>query len=253
MIEMITEFPLFVFTTLVGIAAGAYVFAALFPNKETPAKPWLFPLVMLIIAAVGSIASMTHVGRPALIFGIFANPTSSLTLEALFAGLLCLVALIDCIICFVKKADNRAVRIVGAIAGIVLMLIVTMAYTSSYGNPAWTAAPTWLLMLLGGLAAGAGLWALFNKDALATKSYGIAVCVISALFAVVLVWQAAVFAGLGEAVAPIVIGAIAAAAAAIIAIMASRGKLASASMALFIVALIAIVVSRYGFYMASII
>ena len=41
---MISEFPLFVFTTFGGLAVGAYVFAALFPvGKEDERRPWLVP------------------------------------------------------------------------------------------------------------------------------------------------------------------------------------------------------------------
>ena len=42
---MISEFPLFLFTTLAGLAAGAYAVSAVFPVGKDPKKAWLYPLV----------------------------------------------------------------------------------------------------------------------------------------------------------------------------------------------------------------
>lgn len=250
---MITEFPLFVFTTLVGIAAGAYVFAAIFPNDEAPKRPWVFPLVALVLVGVGSLASVTHVGRPQLIFGILANPTASLTLEAAFAGVLALVAFVDCVFAFVKKHESRAIRAVGAVAGLAAVCVITYAYATSYGNPAWTAAPTLPLLLLGGLAAGAGLWALFSTDAMRDTRFAVTSGAAAVLFAVVLAWQASVYAGLGESVATLVAGAILAAVAGVLAFVAPRVKFGGAGAVCLVLAVLALCVSRYGFYLASII
>ena len=46
---MISEFPLFLFTTLAGIAAGAYVVSVAFPVGKDAKKAWLFPLVCLVL------------------------------------------------------------------------------------------------------------------------------------------------------------------------------------------------------------
>lgn len=154
---MITEFPLLVFTVLTGIAAGAYVGAALFPKKDADARPWLFPLIALILVAIGGLAAMGHLGRPGNVLNVLNNPASSLTQEGLSAGVLAIVAIVDMIIGFTQKKANRAVRIIGGVVGIVCMCIVTMAYTTSYGNAAWIAAPTWPLFVLGDLAAGLAL------------------------------------------------------------------------------------------------
>ena len=250
---MITEFPLLVFTVLTGIAAGAYVGAALFPRTTETGKPWAFPLVMLLLVGVGSLAAIGHLGRPALIMNVLNNPGSSLTMEGMSAGVLALVAIVDLALCASQKRSNRAVRIVGALVGIVCMCIVTMAYTSSYGNPAWTAAPTWPLFVLGDLACGCALWMVFAE--MPNKGLAALVTVAAALFAVVLIWQAATFAGLSQpGFGQLVFGAILAIAVAVGAWITMSTQLWNTAGAIVcVLAALALVISRYGFYMASVI
>lgn len=250
---MISEFPLFVFTVLTGIAAGAYVGAAFFPKKGEDAKSWTFPLVALILVGAGSLVSIMHLGRPQMIFNVLNNPTAPITMEGMTAGLLALIAIVDLALCATKKQANRAVRIVGAIAGIACMCVVTSAYAASYGNPAWTAAPTWPLFFAGDLAAGLALWMAFAD--MPNKPLSSLTAVVAAIFAAVLIWQAVTFSGLGEpGVAHIVWGAIFAVAGAVGAwITASTRLWNTAGKIVFVLLLIALALSRYGFYMASII
>jgi hypothetical protein len=67
------------------------------------------------------------------------------------------------------------------------------------------------------------------------------------------VWQAAVFAGIGQGIAQLVIGAIAAVAAGAVAYFVLQVKLSNAGTIFLVLAVIALCVSRYGFYMASVI
>ena len=62
---MISEFPLFLFTTLAGLAAGAYAVSAVFPVGKDPKKAWLFPLVCGILLAVGLVGLPLHLGAHA--------------------------------------------------------------------------------------------------------------------------------------------------------------------------------------------
>ena len=247
---MITEFPLLVFTVLTGTAAGAYVGAALFPRKEEGGTPWALPLVAFILVVVGSLAAVGHLGRPMMVLNVLNNPTSSLTMEGASAGVLALVALIDFAIAKRLGKANRAIRVVGALVGIVCMCIVTSAYLTSYGNPVWTAAPTWPLFAIGDLACGFAFWLFY---ALVQKPLAIATAVLNLLFACVLAWQASVFAGCGAAgVVQIIIGAVFALIAAIVAFRDAKYPGATVVI-VFILAMIALFISRYGFYMASII
>lgn len=251
---MITEFPLLVFTVLTGIAAGSYAAAAVFPKDGDDTRPWLFPLVALVLVAAGGLAAMAHLGRPAMMMNVLNNPTSSLTMEGMSAGALAVVAFVDALIGRRAKKANRAVRIIGAVVGVVCMCIVTSAYVTSYGNAAWTAAPTWPLFAVGDLAAGFGVWLLFAGVGRKAPVY--ATAVLGVLFAAVLAWQAGVFAGLGAAgTVAIACGAVLALVAALFALLVARGSVnARPGVAIVaVLAVLALVVSRYGFYMASII
>lgn len=246
---MISEFPLMLFTVLTGIAAGAYVGAALFPKKSADEKAWLFPLCVLVLAALGGIAATGHLGRIENIFNVLNNPGSSITMEGMCTGVLAVVAIIDLVLCKQKGEANRAVRIVGAIVGLVFMCIVTSVYVKSYGNPAWMATPTFGIFVLGALAAGLAAWKLFADED--DKTLNTAIAAANVLFAVVLAWQAATFAGMDVAgMAPIAVGAVLAVAAAIAAFKV-EGK--TGAYAVVALAVLALIVSRYGFYMASII
>ena len=250
---MISEFPLMVFTVLTGLAAGAYVGAALFPNKQEDARPWLFPLVALVLVGVGGLAAMGHLGRPGMMLNVLNNPTSSLTMEGASSGLIAIVAIVDLALAASKKQANRAVRVVGAVAGVVCMCIVTMAYVTSYGNVAWISAPTWPLFVVGDLAAGVALWMAFAD--MPNKGLALTVAVLSVLFAAVLIWQATVFAGLAQPGVPqIVAGAVFAVAGALGAYFTASHKLwNTAAKVVFVLLAIALIASRYGFYMASVI
>ena len=52
---------LFLFTLLGGMAAGAYAFETCFQRTRTGERPWLVPLVIVVLFAVGMIAASTHV------------------------------------------------------------------------------------------------------------------------------------------------------------------------------------------------
>ena len=117
---MISEFPLTVFAILTGVAAGGYVAAALFPKKDEGAKPWLFPLVALILIAVGGLTAMEHMDRPGNILDVSSSPIASLTLEGMLSGVLAVVSIVDLAIDFSKKQTNRVVLAVGTMTGLVL-------------------------------------------------------------------------------------------------------------------------------------
>lgn len=254
---MISEFPLLVFTVLTSIAAGAYVGAAAFPRKGDDVRPWLLPIIAVVLVAIGGLAATTHLGRPANILNVLNNPTASLTMEGICAGALAVVALIDAIICFAKKSANRAVRVAGAIVGLVLLCVITYAYVTSFGNPAWISAPSYLVFVLAGLGAGLALWmalAGMGSENAGAPSAALVTAVANLAFALVLVWQAVVFAGFGETgFGPIACGAVLAVAAAACAFLATLKPSAALLWTTAALAIAALIVSRYGFYMASII
>jgi anaerobic dimethyl sulfoxide reductase subunit C (anchor subunit) len=249
---MISEFPLLLFTALTGLAGGAYVGAALFPKAEEK-KPWLFPVIALVLVGVGCLGVLGHLGRPMAVLNVLNRPMSPLTMEGIFAGIFAITIIVDLVL-GAKGQVNRGARIAGAVAGVLLMIVVTHLYPSVLGNPAWTAAPTLPLFVVGDIAAGLALWLALGESEEVNKTAALATAVFNGLLALVLAWQCAVFAGLGENIVPIALGAVLAVAAAVVAAIAPQGKM-KANVAIILIAVLAIaamVISRYGFYMASV-
>ncbi len=258
---MISEFPLFAFTTLTGLGAGALLASAVFPERGETKRAWLFPLVMLALMGVGALASVTHLGRPQYMVYMLANPTSSLVMEGIFAGLTCVALIVDVALVVDVALDidvalaaksaavNRVVRIVATVLAVLLMFVQAYAYAGSYGNAAWAAASVWPFFVLGSLGCGFTLWALFAQAGEGfTKVCGVALALACVSFA----WEAATFAGAGADATLLIVGAVLAAVAAACAL--AKG-FASAKLPWSVVAVAAVaalVVARYGFYAASI-
>ena len=157
---MISEFPLFLFTTLGGLAAGAYVAAAIFPDVDRkPKRPWLFPLACLALLGVGLLGVLGHLGRPERFLLAMSNPSSMIAEEAYWSIAFGVLMLVDFVLLLRRGASPRAVRVVAAVAAGALMCIMGWAYFTSYGNPAWAAWQTLPLFVLGDLAMGSALWA----------------------------------------------------------------------------------------------
>ena len=78
---MISEFSLLVFTTFAGLAAGAYAVNVFFVKQEENKKAYLFPLVCIVLLAIGMFGSMMHIGRLDRILFAFSNPTSMICQE----------------------------------------------------------------------------------------------------------------------------------------------------------------------------
>ncbi len=246
---MISEFPLFAFTTLTGLGAGALVASAAFPERGEGKRAWLFPLVMLVLMGVGALASVTHLGRPQYMVYMLSNPTSSLVMEGIFAGLTCVALIVDVVMAAKSAAANRVVRIVAAALAVVLMCVQAYAYAGSYGNAAWAAASVWPFFVLGSLGCGFALWTLFAQvsDDFA-KACGVALVLACAAFA----WEAATFASAGVDAVLVIAGAALAAVAAACALAKgfANAKLPWAAVA--VVAVVALAVARFGFFAASI-
>ena len=100
---------LFLFTLLGGLAAGAYVLEACFQRTRTGERPWLVPLVVVVLFAIGMIAAATHVHSLSRAFASIGAGTvnfgSSMVKEVLFAVIFFVLVLIDMIITFVKKGE----------------------------------------------------------------------------------------------------------------------------------------------------
>ena len=79
---MISEFPLLVFTTLAGLAAGSYTMSAFFPVGQGSKRPWLFPLVCLVLLAAGLLCLPAHLEHPERMLIALSNPSAMIAQEA---------------------------------------------------------------------------------------------------------------------------------------------------------------------------
>mgnify|MGYP000083422274 CR=1 FL=1 len=200
---MISEFPLFLFTTLGGLAAGAYVAAAIFPDVDRkPKRPWLFPLVCLALLGVGLLGVLGHLGRPERFLLAMSNPSSMIAEEAYWSIAFGALMLVDFVLLLRRGASPRAVRVVAAVAAGALMCIMGWVYFTSYGNPAWAAWQTLPLFVLGDLAMGSALWALMREGAYRSDAFAAAFAVLGALAVASIALIAAHFAGLGYGALP---------------------------------------------------
>lgn len=250
---MISEFPLFIFTTLGGIAAGAYVARAIEPLKVGRTAPWAFPLLALVLLAISGFALLGHLGQPLRVLNAFSNPAAGITQEGIVAVLFGVTVVADFALCLKRGDSPRWLVTMAAALGVVLAAVMGLAYASLPGTPAWAGIATVPFFILGDLALGAGCYILFRRDALSVKAYCVYSMVVSALAAACACALGAHFATLGYEIAPFVFCAIAMFAGALFAALA--GKSGSKAFVYTVPAciLVGIVVARYAFYTGSLI
>lgn len=251
---MISEFPLFLFTTLAGLGGGAYALSAVFPTGKDAKRAWLFPLVCLVLLGVGLIGLPLHLGHPERMFIALTQPGAMIAQEAYWSIALGIILLVDVVLCKTKGAAPRALRVVGAIAALGLMFVMANAYFASKAIAAWASWQTFPLFILGDLAMGAALLALFDADLAKDAKSVLVAAVLSVLAALGIVLEAVHFAGAGADMILLAIGAVAVVVAAIVQFVAKSGKIAprTAAIAAFVCVFVGVALSRYGFYAACV-
>lgn len=248
---MISEFPLFAFTTLAGLSGGAYVATAAFGGADAGEKKraWLLPLVCLVLLGFGLLGCLGHLGRPLMFMNALANPTSMIAEEAYWSIAFGVVVLADVVLCATKGASPRALRVAGAVFACGLMVVMANAYFTSHAVAAWTNLATWPLYIVGDLAMGFALYGAL--DAAAGKArLAVSVAVLGVLFALTCVVEAIAFSGVGQDAVLFVVGALIAAVGSVIAIRARKN--AAVAVVVFALIFVAVALARYGFYAASV-
>lgn len=255
MVEMISEFPLFAFTTLSGLSAGAYAVGALFRGKDEGKNAWLFPVVCIVLLGLGLCGTLAHLGHPERFLNALANPTSMIAEEAYWSIAFGVLMVIDAVLCKVKGVVPVAVRVLGAIAAVGLMCVTANAYFTMHGNPVWTSPATLALFFVGDIAMGTALVAAFRSELASEKLFAGIAIVVLVLCAASIAAIAARFGAYGFDATPFVAGLVIGPVAGIVVYaIAMAGKLApkvAAPLALVLV-LVGVVVARYFFYAASI-
>ena len=246
---------LYLFTLLGGLAAGTYVMEACLLRKREGDRPWLIPVVVVMLFAIGVAAAATHVSSIpralSALTGGTMNFGSGMVREVLVAGLFLVLALIDMIIVLVKKDSPDALRIVTAIVGIVCIVFMGTAYIDVYGVAIWTNAPATVVSFIGGaLAMGIAAYALLAPASYTDGAVRITAIVANIVLAIGIVLEIMAFSGAGADVMMQVVGLIVAPVASLALVFASA-KFANQRTLAAIVCVLAIVgvaVARWSFY-----
>ena len=246
---MITEFALFIFTTIGGLACGLYIIAALFP-VEGKRNNLLISIVPLVLLAIGGIALLSHLGHLERMFNAFANPEAGITQEGIATTLFGVVLVVDLALTWFKDGAPRALRIVGAIFAALLICAMGLLYYNYQSMPMWHALPTVPLFVVGDLAIGALFVMAVDEGCAKNKTLGMTAAVLTALLAITLVGNAVVFNDCGLSLAPFAIAAIIAAAVAVYVFIKGADATATLRWGLFAAFLVAIIIARYAFYAA---
>lgn len=251
---MISEFPLFLFTTLAGIAAGGYVARAIVPLEAERRRPWLFAIVCLVMLAISGVALLGHLGQPARILHAFSNPSAGITQEGVATMLFGVAVVADGAFCLARKEAPRWLVVAAAVLGVVLTAVMGLAYYALIGTLAWASIATVPFFVLGDLAMGVGFYLAFNPKAIGNRAlaaYDVAVQVLAALAIAAVTVH---FAGLGYSAVPFVVGLIVGpAAACALAVAGQRAGKGWMPYALCACAIVGIAITRYAFYMGCLI
>lgn len=246
---------LYLFTMLGGLAAGAYAFETGLCRTREGNRPWLVPLVVVILFAVGMIAATTHVHGISRAFGSMFGGTlnfaAGMTLEVAASACFFVLAVIDLVITLVKKSSPYVLRVVTGIVGVVCIVLMGTAYTSVYGNAVWCNAPSTVLSFVAGdLAMGLALVALLASADYAAKPVRYSAFVVNALLAVGLCLEIAAFSAEGFSPLTQVAGLIVAPVASIVLVALSSKFKNDKTLAAVVcaVSIIGIAIARYAFY-----
>ena len=135
-------------------------------------------------------------------FLAFSNPTAGITIEGYaMIGFGVMVA-IDPVMSIVCKRSNKAVKVITAIFGLLLLLAMAYAYASFLAIPVWATWQTYGMFVIGGLAMGSLLSALYVEGGFSERALLATTMVLQVLMAATLVLEGAVFASEGYTMIP---------------------------------------------------
>lgn len=248
--------PLIVFTTCGGLAAGAYGMSALgmlcAEKGAAEKRPWLFPLVCIVLLGLGLLATLAHLGQPMRFVNGMANPASMISQESYWAIAFGVVMVVDLVLAKVRGAV-AAVRWVGALVGFGLMVVTGLAYYDCTFLPAWATAVTIPLFIVGDLLMGAGLVLLFDTAEEPRTLQAFAV--VAALgWVAVAVGYGVYLGGMGLDAALVWVSVALAVVAGAVAVCALAGKVPAgiAKLAVLVLAVVAVVLARWAFFAAGV-
>ena len=161
--------PLLIFTTFAGFSAGAYAIDALCGKaqdaKQPNTRPWLFPLVCVLLLGIGLCGTLAHLGQPLRFLNGMANPASGISQESYWAIALGIVIVIDLVLSWKNKKTYRALRVIGGLVACGFMIVTGLAYYDCLGLAAWCTASTLPIFIVGDVVLGAALCVIFAGEA----------------------------------------------------------------------------------------
>ncbi len=250
---MISEFPLFIFTTLGGLSAGLVMAMAAFPPAEKPARPWLAPLTALVLLGVGMLGVLFHLKKPALFLLALRNPAAGIAQEAYCGIVLGLLLLALLVMSWRKGGAPRALTWIAAGVSLIMAFVMGFAYVTNVGTAAWANWTTVPLFVAGDIAMGLALWAVLSKGALEKRPFALTAAVVLAVSAATMLLTGLHFGSVGQGAALLYAGLAVTLAGAAVAVVAAKKPAAWQAGALIACALVGTCLARWAFYAASII
>lgn len=214
---MIELLPLVIFTTFAGAAAGAYIIAAFKPLVGADAgkprefiaeKPWLFPLVCIIMLGIGLLGTLAHLGQPMRFVNGMMNPASMISQESYWAIAFGALMVADLAIVKTKGHVNVAVRTLAAVAACGLTIVTGLAYYRCSFISVWSEPATIALFAIGNLMLGIALCMVFTRSSEDTRARQVACLALSVAWMITSVTFGLNLASDGSSIAPAAIGGI---------------------------------------------
>lgn len=154
------QWPLLIFSVLLGVTSGSFVFLAVgeLTGKFKDVR-FLGALIAFICLAVGGCVSVLHMGHPERATHLLGNLGSGLSKELFVVAIMGIVSLVYLIL---AKKDypgvSKVFGVLGGVIGLVLPFVAGASYLIA-ARPAWDSVTLPLMFLGAGLALGMTLMA----------------------------------------------------------------------------------------------
>ncbi len=158
------EFALLIFSSCIEIAVGLLCALAVASFVYDKADFKITSRVAAATAILGVVASLGHLGSPALAFNAIARVgVSSLSTEIVLAGGFMAIAILHAVLTFFPRAAgaNKVVAVVGSMVGITTLLSIGHAYASVH-VPLWDGMGTYVEPCMTAVSCGAILFVALN-------------------------------------------------------------------------------------------
>lgn len=149
------QWPLLIFSVMLGVTSGCFVFLGVGELKgKFKDVRFLGALIALVCLAVGGCISVLHMGHPERATHLLGNLGSGLSKELFIVAIMGIVSLVYLIL---AKKDypgaSKVFGVIGAVLGLVLPFVAGASYLIA-ARPAWDSVALPLMFLGGGLAIG---------------------------------------------------------------------------------------------------